>query len=161
MSPVIVGRALALALGALFVVAAQAKISDRPATARGFRALGFRATYPLAVAVPAVELTVAALLVIVPRVGALAAVALLGLFSAVLADRLRRGIAAPCNCFGSTDERPLSTRHLLRNGVLAASALVVALASPWQPSPAIWMIPGAALLAGVYVIRQTRKPLNR
>lgn len=153
---VMVGSAVALLLGVVFVLAATAKVADRPATARGFRALGFRATYPLSVAVPAVEAVLAVALVVHPRVGGVAAAGLLAVFSAVLVDRLSRGFTAPCNCFGSSGSRPLSLRHLYRNGGLAGAALVAsALSTGGFVAPA-WAIPSLVVLVAAALIRLGR-----
>lgn len=121
------GYALALYLAAAFVVAASAKLADLPATARAFRALGVPAPYAAAKVVAGAELAVAALLVVVPGIGSLVALGLLAVFTVFLADRLARGLRAPCACFGGRRLSPISGRDLARNGILAALAISVAL----------------------------------
>lgn len=82
---------------------------------------------------------------------------LLAVFSAGIATALRRGISSPCRCFGSS-AAPLSTRHLVRNGVLLSITLGVL---PWaagtaspNPHPAGLLIAGTAgLVAAGLLIR--------
>lgn len=118
----------ALALAAVMVRAAVAKLGSRQETADDFASLGLVAAGPLAVIVPILELAVAVLLVVAPGWGGVVAAALLTAFTAVLARVLRRpeGLAPSCACFGGASRSPLSWRHLVRNGTLLALALVAA-----------------------------------
>lgn len=127
------GYLLALGLAGVFVTSAATKVTDLPATARGFRALGLPAAYSLARATVAGEVVVAVLLVAVPRAGGVAAAAVVAVFSAVVAEALRRGVDAPCACFGSRSRRPVSRWQLARNAVLALAALAVV---AWAPMAA-------------------------
>ncbi|MBW3615212.1 MAG: methylamine utilization protein MauE [Actinobacteria bacterium] len=131
-----VGRVAALALAGLLAWAAVAKLRRRRPTAESFLALGLPQPRALALAVPLVEAAVAAGLVLRPRVGAWPALALLVAFSAVIVRALAAGAGVPCACFGSTTERPVSARELVRNAVLAAFAVLATGAGPgWALSP--------------------------
>lgn len=114
--------ALALTLG----WAAVAKLRDQPGTARGFRALGLPMPYRLALAVPIVEALVAAALLMVPALGATAALTLLAVFSTLVAVWLRQDRSVTCACFGSGGS-PLSWRHLARNALLGGLCVVALL----------------------------------
>ncbi len=116
---------LAVALAAVFAWAARAKSRDLPATARTFRALGLARPYLVARGVIGAEAGTALLLLVVPGVGAAAALVALTAFSALLADRLARGITVPCGCFGSSGAGPVSGRDLVRNAVLGLTAALV------------------------------------
>jgi hypothetical protein len=116
----------ALALAAVFVRAAVAKLRDRPATAKGFAALGLPAV--AATVVPLAELALAVTLVLVPQWGAVFALAMLAGFTAFLVLALRSGVHAGCNCFGSARQRPVSLADVVRNAVLAALAVLALLA---------------------------------
>ena len=56
------------------------------------------------------------------------AFALLAGFTVFLHDVIRRGVAAPCRCFGAASDRPVGWGHLVRNGLLLVLALIAALA---------------------------------
>jgi hypothetical protein len=66
---------------------------------------------------------------------------------------LRRGTRAGCLCFGAT-ERLYGPRHLVRNGVLAAAALAVAVLSehPADLLAALIAITAGAVAALVLVM---------
>lgn len=125
-----VGRAATVILVGVFAWAAVAKLRRRPATMASFRDLRLPAPGILAVAVPVVEALVAGLLVAHPPVGGALALALLAAFSIVIVRAVAAGAEVPCACFGSTTERPVSTRELMRNGVLAALAVLATGAGP-------------------------------
>jgi hypothetical protein len=83
--------------------------------------------------------------------GALAsAAALTAVLTAGIAVAVRRGVAAPCACFGSRGRVPLSGVHLTRNAcllaVLAAGA-GGAVFERWPPTPAVAAL--AAVAGGV------------
>jgi len=117
-------------LAAVLVVAAVAKLADRKGTAAGFERLGLGGSPALAVAVPVAELTTAAALVLVPVVGGVLAIVLLGSFTAFLADRVRRGVDAPCRCLGGASDSPVGWPDVLRNTAFLALALIVVLFAP-------------------------------
>ena len=129
-------------LAGVLAWAAIAKVRRPGPTAEGFRALGLPAATVLGWAVPVAELVTAALLVAVPAAGAVAAVVLLGAFTAFLARRLRGGASVACGCFGTARKDPLTWAALLRNGLLIGLAL-----------PALWLAgPQRPPLEGVLVV---------
>ena len=69
---------------------------------------------------------IAALLVLVPGWGGVAAFGLLAAFTAVLATVIRSGRVVRCACFGASDSDPVSRRHLIRNALLGLLALAAA-----------------------------------
>ncbi|MFI0793623.1 MauE/DoxX family redox-associated membrane protein [Micromonospora rubida] len=86
------------------------------------------------------------------------ALLLLATLTAVVAVTLRRGVRAPCRCFGSGD-KPLRGAHIVRNLLLlsvAGTGLVTAsVAGPTGatvPAGAVLAALGGALLAGGFVI---------
>ncbi len=118
----------ALILGAVMVRAALAKLRSLAQTEADFASLGLVAAGPLAVAVPVVELAVAALLVLAPGWGGVVAAALLAAFTAVIVRVLRSpdGLTPSCACFGGSNRSPVSSRHVARNAVLLGLALIAA-----------------------------------
>src|SRR5215211_1376586 len=107
----------ALVLGALFAWAGMAKLlGGRRRTARTFRGLGLPAPERLAIAVPLLELTLAAGLVVIPRPAGIVALVTLTAFSAVVYRAVRSGVTVGCGCFGSAGRGPVSAVELVRNG---------------------------------------------
>ena len=144
------GYACAVLLAAVFVRAGAAKLARPAATGTTFAALGLPAAATVARGVPVVELVVSAALLAVPRVGAVAALVLLAVFSAVLARAVHAGLATPCNCFGSARADPVSSTDLVRNVLLATLALAALAASrPRVPSLPAAVISLVAFGAGV------------
>lgn len=127
----VVGIGCCWLLGAVFVVSAVGKLRSGAAL-RAFTAsvadmkvVPAAAVAPVGIAVPALE-AVAAVLLFVPAtavLGCVLALVVLAAFTIGIAVVLRRGTVASCRCFGVT-ERPFRVRHLVRNGVLVAVALV-------------------------------------
>ena len=124
MSSTGVGYAAAVALAAIFAIAAVAKLRDVSATERDFAGLGVPRASFFARFVPIAELSIVALLLIVPPAGAIAALVSLAFFTTFLIGRLRAGVRAPCACFGSSRAQPISVRDVIRNLLLMALALV-------------------------------------
>jgi uncharacterized membrane protein YphA (DoxX/SURF4 family) len=121
-----IGYAAAVALAAVFAIAAVAKLRDLDATARDFEGLGLPRAVFFSRMVPLAELSIVALLLIVPAAGAIAALFALAFFTTVLIGRLRAGVHAPCACFGASRPRPISRRDIVRNFgmmMLAAASL--------------------------------------
>ncbi len=118
--------AAALALAATFGVAAVAKLRSAAATEADFASLGLPRPDLWVRLVPAMESATAAVLVVVPGWGGVLAFALLAAFTANLAAVLRSGRVASCACFGGATATPVSSRHLVRNGILLAVALLAA-----------------------------------
>ena len=123
-----------LLLSAVFVVAAGAKLLDPKGTRHAATELGVleRLAATVAALLPLTELAVAVVLIPVRSAswGALAALTLLLVFTAVIVVNLLLGRRPPCRCFGSTDTRPIGWSTLLRNGVLLALAGFVVCAGP-------------------------------
>jgi hypothetical protein len=169
-----------LILGAaVFTASAAGKLRGR-ATYRDYHA-GLRATRllppgrPLAVtavtlvlaeAVAAASLTLAAIWLAARLAGAFplagAALAVAAALSAVLAAGvavvIRRGIQAPCRCFGGSPARPLGVVHLTRNlcllAVLAAALIASLMAPSGRLGPAgVALAVVAGLVAGLVLIR--------
>lgn len=115
-------------VGVAFLAAGGAKIAAGPAWPTQARALGAPAV--LIPFVPWLEIVIGALLcaqVGRPIVAAIAAAMLL-VFSGLLVTRLAQGRRPPCACFGSWSAKPLSWRHVARNAVLLAAAIVAVVA---------------------------------
>lgn len=124
--PTPLALAAALIVAAVLAVAAVAKLRRPAETERDFADLGLPAASTLARLVPAAELVVAALLVILPGWGGVVAFGLLALFTANLAVVVRSGRLVSCACFGAASRAPVSARHLVRNGALLVLCLVAA-----------------------------------
>ncbi len=119
-----------LVLAVAFAVAAVAKLADLPGTRGAAEDFGVpRGLSPaVAVLLPVVELTIAAALVPAATAhwAALAAIALLSLFSAAVVRVLRRGATVDCNCFGGLTQTEVGRGTLIRNLVLGLLAAFVA-----------------------------------
>ncbi|MCU1462569.1 MAG: hypothetical protein JWO37_2644 [Acidimicrobiales bacterium] len=123
------GTVAAVALAAVFVWAAVAKLRAPVATAQAFRAMRIRHSGLAARAVPVSELAVAAALVASPRGGGIVALVALAAMSTVLVVVIRGGRPVPCACFGATRIRPTGTGDLVRNVALMALAVVAIVVS--------------------------------
>ncbi len=120
------GVVAAVALAAILVVAAVAKLRRPDRTARDFAELGLVAPDLLARLVPIAEVGCAAALVLAPAWGGVVSFALLAGFTAVLAQVVRSGRVVSCSCFGGASSRPVSARTLARNAGLLALAAIAA-----------------------------------
>jgi hypothetical protein len=155
---------LAAIVALVFATAAALKLGDRPGTIEGFVAMGFvknpssNATLGLFVGVVGLEMAMAIALVVVPPVGAVLGLGLLGVFTAVLVRTARSRPAVRCACFGSASARPIGLATFVRNALLMV-ALVPAIARLFtgdklQPSwglGSLFFGVGAALLGFVLV----------
>jgi thiol-disulfide isomerase/thioredoxin len=149
-----------LAVAITFAVAAVLKLLDRDDTAESIRQFG--APEPLVsaatVALPVVELLVAALLVPAPTavVGAVAAAVLLTAFSAAILRVLSRGEAVACRCFGRHSDRPVGPRTLVRNGVLLLLSIWIAVSGTPDPVPSVlrdaWSNDAVRVTLGVVLV---------
>ncbi len=151
-----------MVLFAVFLVAGLAKFTDRAGAREALHAFGAprRALAPAAVALPLIELAVAAALLVPASVpaGAIAALALLLCFCAAISLAMRRGETPRCHCFGQLHSAPAGTGALVRNGLLAALAASV-LVPAWNdpgPSSVAWLgtLSGSelAVLAGAVAL---------
>jgi hypothetical protein len=112
-------------LAAVFGVAAVAKLADREGSRRTLRAFGVPER--LALAVPLAELATTAGLLTTAFCGALAALALLAVFSAAIVAALVRGVRPDCGCFARVHSAPAGRAALVRNiALVACAALVIA-----------------------------------
>jgi hypothetical protein len=112
----------------VFVAAGVAKLLGRSAFLRTLGTLRWLPPHGArvaSVAVPVVELATAALLIVNPAAGALAALGLTALFTGVVVGEMVAGRKAPCGCFGEVSAAPVGPATLVRNLVLAAAAVVL------------------------------------
>ncbi|GAA3441500.1 MauE/DoxX family redox-associated membrane protein [Planomonospora venezuelensis] len=138
-------------------VRSRASFTSFAASLPGFGVPGGRAGGSAA-AVVAAEFSVLVLLLLpgaVPAGFALAAV-LLTVFSAAMALALRRGVRAPCRCFGAS-AAPVSGRHVARNLVLASAALAAgtlsaAVRQPTHPAGLAIAATAGAVLAVLVIM---------
>lgn len=126
-----------LVLAGVLLVAAWAKLADLRETRRAMVAFGVpaRLAGPAAILVPAAEAGVAVALIVPAwaRWGAVAALALLGAFTAGIALNLANGRTPDCHCFGRLDSGPVDGWAVLRNAVLALLAGLVVWRGPGGP----------------------------
>ncbi len=130
-----VAVAAAIFLAATFCIAAVAKLRSPDATAADFASLGLPKPPLWARLIPLLELATALLLLLAPGWGGVVSFALLAAFTANLFFVIRSGRVASCACFGGSSTEPVSSRHLLRNGVLLILASIAASFDGW-----IWTI---------------------
>jgi uncharacterized membrane protein YphA (DoxX/SURF4 family) len=130
-----IGYTAAVALAAMFLIASFSKLGAPQESAAGFAAFGLPAPKLLAVVLPIVEIGLAILLLIIPWLGGAIALGILTLFTAVLVNALRHGIAAPCNCFGTNaSNKNISWFEVARNGILMLGAFCALFATkPIRP----------------------------
>lgn len=150
-----------LILFPVFIVAGLSKLANLDSTREmltGFGLIG-RTLTVVAVALPLVELAVAAALIIPPvaYAGAMAAAGLLGLFTAVIFFALAHGRHPACSCFGQIDSKPISALTLVRSGLLTALGLVAVVAGPaaaatWRLDQLFGVAPGIALAGAGAVV---------
>jgi hypothetical protein len=122
----VVGTVAAVALGAVFVVAAISKFVGWESWRA--QSAGMGVPWPIAQAVPVVELLLGSCgVATIARVPvAIAGVAVLVAFTVLLVLRLRQGRRPPCACFGAIRPTPIGWGHVARNvafiglGVIAA-----------------------------------------
>jgi uncharacterized membrane protein YphA (DoxX/SURF4 family)/thiol-disulfide isomerase/thioredoxin len=118
-----------LLLAAVFVTAAIGKLLDLRGSRRAMADFGVPKRFaPLfGTLLPIAELAVAIALIPVPtaRWGALLGLLLLLAFIVGIASAMNRGKTPDCHCFGQIHSAPAGKSTLVRNGVLAALALLV------------------------------------
>jgi hypothetical protein len=124
-----------LVLAVVLALAAVGKLLDPRGARRAAREFGVpvRLAGPVAIVLPLVELAAAVALVGrgSARWGALGALALLALFSLVIARALANGRHPDCHCFGQLHSTPAGRGAFLRNLVLAGLAGFI-LAAGWS-----------------------------
>ena len=120
---------LRIALSAIFGIAGVTKLTDPRGTREAVK--NFGAPEPLApalaIALPIVELAIAAGLLFnnTARVSALAALLMLILFVVAISVNLARGQTHDCHCFGQLYSRPLGWPTLVRNLIFALGSVFV------------------------------------
>ena len=139
MIPVAIGLVLGVLLAVVFAAAALGKLTDLAGTRDALAGFGVPRVLvsPAAVALPVIELTVAALLLLggTRAAGAAGALGLLALFSVAIVANLFRGRTPECHCFGRLHSAPAGWSTVGRNAVLAAAATAVLAAGTTAPSP--------------------------
>jgi len=111
------------------IVAAVLKLIEGPLWLK--QAADLSVARPLAQLVPFIELLIGAPLLAgtLRPWPAIAAIALLVVFTVVVVRRILDGSRPPCGCFGSRSKRPLGPYHVVRNVGLIALALAAAVAT--------------------------------
>ena len=149
-----------ICIATLFAVAVASKVRSRTAIrsfASSIEVFGVRRARAPAVAAAAVALESAIVIaVLAPGLagaGLWLATATLTLLTVLVAALLRRGVRAPCRCFGAS-ARPMGRVHVARNAIAAIVAAAGALLHGAGPSPdptAIALGLGAGL-AGAFLL---------
>lgn len=156
-----IGYTAAVVVACVFAVAAVAKLRDLRATVTGLDRLGLPQPELFGRMVPLAELAVAVLLLIVPPVGAIAALVTLAFFTTFLVERLRAGVVAPCACFGASATAPLSGLDVARNlGLMILAAAALATDRPVQPhiiDLVVVLGPTVAFAAVLHLLRGRRE----
>jgi hypothetical protein len=154
------GSALAMAarvvLGAVFLFSAGRKKSSGAEFVATVKAFGLPAPALTAGVLTAVEVALA-----LGLLGwrdepwpSVAALAVLGLFTAAVWRNLQQGRVVPCPCFGAGD-RPISTATLTRNGFLAAVAILGTGSSTGAEGAGVAVTTAVLGVVTVAVIRRT------
>ena len=154
----------AMLLALVFATAAVTKLIAPKAAASEFSDLGLPSPGLLARLVPAVELTVAAALIVRPPLGATAAAILLCAFTAVLIATIRSGRTVSCGCLGALSRQPVTAATVARNfAFLAMTGLAAAVPSLSVPDlPAVMVMTLSCALAGLVVqLMATRQTIGR
>jgi uncharacterized membrane protein YphA (DoxX/SURF4 family) len=115
----------AVALAVVFLWSSVAKFRTPAGTAGQFAELGIPLPRISARVVPAAELGVCVLLLILPGWGGVVAFAVLASFTTLLAGVVRSGRPVACACFGGSADDPVTKAHLIRNAVLMAMTIPV------------------------------------
>jgi thiol-disulfide isomerase/thioredoxin/uncharacterized membrane protein YphA (DoxX/SURF4 family) len=148
MGPFVFGSRVILA--AVFGLAAWSKLRDIAGSRQALTRFGLPGSLaaPLGVVFPVVECAVA-LLVLFPasaRMGAVAVLGLLTIFSIAMVVNLALGRRPSCACFGQLSSGPIGWSNLVRNGGLGMLAGLVALEGP---GPSAWAaFAGLAAMGG-------------
>lgn len=126
-----------LILCAVFGLSAFGKQADRAGTRKAVAEFAVPADWVGAVAwgLPLLEATLAVTLlpsVTAPWAG-LAALLLLGVFTAAVARLLNRGQRPACSCLGAVSDKPIGTGTVVRNGALMVIAVAVIWGSLTRP----------------------------
>lgn len=111
-------------VGVVLIVAGASKIAAGPEWPAQARELG-APTFTIA-AVPWIEIAIGAALVV--QIGAptpaIAATAMLMVFTVMIVLQLAQGRRPPCACFGAWSAKPLGAGHVIRNLALIGLSVV-------------------------------------
>src|SRR4051812_7375812 len=122
---------LRVVLAVVFATAGVGKLLDLDGSRRAVADFGVpeRAAPIVGLLLPIAEFSVAILLIFEPtaQVGAILGALLLAAFMLGIWNALRKGQQPDCHCFGQIHSAPAGRSTLIRNGVLLAAALVVAI----------------------------------
>jgi uncharacterized membrane protein YphA (DoxX/SURF4 family)/peroxiredoxin len=122
--------ALRILLAVVFVTAGVGKLLDLAGSRRAMADFGVpeRAARVVGLLLPLAEIAIGLALIFRPsaRVAAIAAALVLGAFILGIARALSRGEQPDCHCFGQIHSAPAGPSTLIRNGLLAVSAIVIA-----------------------------------
>jgi hypothetical protein len=148
-----VAAACRVGVGVVLLLAGFAKLRQPAWAATAAR---FGTPRPLVPVVPWAELVLGALLAAGAggRIPVFAALALLGAFTGVMAERLASGERSPCGCFGTAAPAPLGRGALVRNGVLLAACL--AALGGRGGSPAVGVAVGVVAGLGFVAVARRR-----
>jgi peroxiredoxin len=129
-----VALALRLVLAVVFVVAAVGKLLDREGSIKALAdfGVGGRIGQIGGTILPYAELATALALIFpgTATLGAIAAIALLGIFIVGISVALAQGREPDCHCFGQIHSEPAGVKTIVRNVVLAGLAVVVLAGGP-------------------------------
>jgi uncharacterized membrane protein YphA (DoxX/SURF4 family) len=133
---------------AVLVLSGIAKVRQPTALVQPLRTLHLPATRRAARAIGVVEVGVGVATLVSSHAAAMAALALVWIGLLAAAVGLSRDAGADCGCFGEAS-RPVGPVHLVVNTVFS----IAAVASTFDPAPAIWDLPDApALGTATYVL---------
>jgi hypothetical protein len=143
----VVAAACRVGVGVVLLLAGFAKLRQPAWAATASR---FGTPRPLVPLVPWAELVLGALLIAGAggRIPVFVALALLGAFTGVMAERLASGEHSPCGCFGTAAPAPLGRDALVRNSVLLVAGLLALGGSGHSPAwgIAIGVVAGVAFV---------------
>jgi uncharacterized membrane protein YphA (DoxX/SURF4 family)/peroxiredoxin len=126
--------ALRVVLAVVFATAGVGKLLDRDGSVRALRdfGVGRRLAGVGGTALPIAELLIALALLFptTATAGAIGALLLLLAFIVGISRAIINGTQPDCHCFGSIHSEPAGPSTLVRNGILAVLALIVAVAGP-------------------------------
>jgi uncharacterized membrane protein YphA (DoxX/SURF4 family) len=131
-----------VALSAVFAVSGVTKLFDRAGAEDGMRDFGLPGILarPMALLLPLTELVLAiGMLTGLAWAAAIGLVALLAIFTAAILVNLALGRRPACHCFGALSQEPIGPVTVVRNGVLIAVALLVAIQGPDGASVGGWL----------------------
>lgn len=141
-------HALAHLSAAVLVLSGIAKVRQPTALVLPLRQLRLPATRRTARSIGVVEIVVGTLALLTSHAAVMAALAAVWLGLLAAATALTRGPNVDCGCFGEAS-RPVGPVHIAVNVVFSLAAV----ASTFDPAPAIWDLPDAPVLGtATYVL---------